>query len=584
MISGRYNTLRNGTRLVAQSPQATLSAQSQIFVRGHPHNSSSLSRPSTSCTRRRTLLGTSAIAAAAAAVAFDHFNELSTPVYNDAQTENGVSTASPNPIFDIIAPTKRTQQEQMYDRSQRQGVYAWGSNRYNVVAPDAPMMTLVKMPRSIPYFAGMALRDVVLEEKHGVAVDANGDVVQWGLGFFDPSSRLLAENLEEAPLGRRREKEKANELSPRGTLADLPRDPIKTLVGKDIVKIAANDEKVFALSRKGDVYVFSAIRQLQVFRGARKPWSANPVTLFGTWSQPEIDYAKLSLAPSVSLTRGDSIADIATGTSHLTALTKAGRVFSLPTDYHGNVFGQLGSRRVLLNSPWEPDSKPSLVEAIMEPRLLSQMYDPEQPDNATLLPLSGLPSTSLESDITLKPQPQSAGTATDPAPPPVPLTEPPSSIRFCTTLSEIPSLRQVVIADIAIGNEHCLARTSEGRVLAWGRHTHGQLGLGTNFSIECIPVPSEVVLAKSFSSSSRDVHCTGLAAGGDNSFFVTERTEDGRLGNGKSIDVLAAGKGQWGTLGNAMWSQVKPDPTRVKTVSGLMECESAPSHSSLATR
>lgn len=466
-----------------------------------------------------------------------------------------------------------TQPEQMRDRAQKQGVYAWGSNRYNVVAPDAPLTTLIKTPRSIPFFHGVALRDVVLEEKHGVAVDVHGDVLQWGLGFFDATSRALAGDIEEAPLGRRREKERANELSPRGSDAARPRDPIKTLVGKDIVRVAATDEKVVALSRKGDVYIFSAIQERQKPASTSKPWSANPLSLFGTLAGPQIDFEKVTMAPSVQLERGDRVSEIQTGASHLTALTQKGRVLSLPIDDKGNAFGQLGSRRVLLNSPATPDTKPSQVETVMEPRLLAQMTDPAQPPNATFLPSSRLPPTAPESNTTSKPQPPAVGTATDPPPPPQPLTEPASSIRFCTTLSEIPSLRQVPVSQIAVGNEHCLARTPDGRVLAWGRHTHGQLGLGVNFSIECIPVPSEVVLARCFPSSSRDVRCTNLAAGGDNSFFVTERREEGKLGTGKSIDVLAAGKGQWGTLGNAMWSQVKPDPTRVKTVSGLLECE-----------
>lgn len=507
-----------------------------------------------------------AASAVGTAVAVSYYTSRP-PLLNDAPS------ASPNPVNDIITPTTMSQPEQMRDRAEKQGVYAWGSNRYNVVAPDAPLTTLVKTPRSIPFFHGMALRDVALEEKHGVAVDVNGDVLQWGLGFFDATSRALAQDIEEAPLGRRREKERANELSPRGSDAARPRDPVKTLVGKDIVRVAASDEKIYALSKRGDVYVISAIQERQRRAQPSKPWSANPLSLFGTLGASDIDYEKVSLAPSISLPRGDRIAEIQSGSSHVTALTQKGRVLSLPIDDKGNAFGQLGSRRVLLNSPATPDSKPSHVETVMEPRLLAQANDPAQPTNATLLPSSRLPPSPPDSNATSKPQPQAVGTPTDPPPPPTPLTEPPSSIRYCTTFSEIPSLRQVTVEQIAIGNEHCLARTPDGRVLAWGRHTHGQLGLGASFSIECVPVPSEVVLARCFATSSRDVKCTGLAAGGDNSFFVTERREEGKLGTGKSIDVLAAGKGQWGTLGNAMWSQVKPDPTRVKTVSGLLECE-----------
>lgn len=570
MIGARQKVVHRSSRA---GGQALLVPRQNLPRLARYHTTASRGKPSDDSSRKlsRTLFAGASLAAASFALASSSGADKKL-LHNDAAPPPP-SSSSPNPIMDIVTPTTRTQQEQMYDRAQRQGVYAWGSNRYNVVAPDAPSTTLVKTPRSIPFFAGMALRDVLLEEKHGVAVDAHGDVVQWGLGFFDPTSRLQIDNIEEAPLGRRREKEKANELAPRGSDASRPRDPVKTLVGKDIVKVAANDDKVYALSKRGEVYVFSAIRELQKPVKTSKPWSANPLSLFGTLSPAEIDYEKVTVAPSVSLARGDKISSLAAGNSHITALTKLGRVLSLPIDQNGNAFGQLGFRRVLLNSPSTPDSKASHVETVFEPRLLAQLSDASQPDNVTTLPSSKLPPSPPESNTTSKPQPQTVGSADDPPPAPVPLTEHPSSIRYCTTFSEVPSLRQVQIAEIAVGNEHCLARTPEGRVLAWGRHTHGQLGLGVNFSIECVPVPSEVVLARCFGASSRDLKCTGLAAGGDNSFFVTERREDGRLGTGKSIDVLAAGKGQWGTLGNAMWSQVKPDPTRVKTISGLMECE-----------
>lgn len=560
----------NAARLTRQSAVKSRIVHSNLSVQRRAISQSSSSSSSASAawkasqhTSRRFVGG--AVSALAAAASISYF---ASPISNEA------AQAPPSSVDDIVTPTIVSQQDQMRERARQQGVYAWGSNRYNVVAPDAPMITLVKTARSIPFFSGMALRDIVMEEKHGVAVDAHGDVLQWGLGFFDATSRAVIDNIEEAPLGRRREKERANELSPRGSDAARPRDPVKTLVGKDIVRVAASDEKIYALSRKGDVYVFSAIQERQVPpSGQGKPWSANPLSLFGTFSARQIDHEKLKLAPSAGLSSRDRVAEIQAGSNHLTALTKEGRVLALPIDDKGNAFGQLGFRRVLLNSPATPDSKATQIETILEPRLLAQMTNPEEPPNATLMPSSQLPPSPPVSNTTSKPQPQAVGTPTDPPPSPTPLTEPPSSIRYCTTLSEIPSLRQVDVAQIALGNEHCLARTSDGRVLAWGRHTHGQLGLGVNFSIECIPVPSEVVLVRCFPPSSRDVRCTSLAAGGDNSFFVTERREEGRMGTGKSIDVLAAGKGQWGTLGNAMWSQVKPDPTRVKTVSGLMECE-----------
>jgi alpha-tubulin suppressor-like RCC1 family protein len=153
---------------------------------------------------------------------------------------------------------------------------------------------------------------------------------------------------------------------------------------------------------------------------------------------------------------------------------------------------------------------------------------------------------------------------------------PAANIRYCTTLHEIPTLKGLQVDQIAAGSDHSVARTSRGQVLGWGRQTHGQTGLGAQIALEAVPVPTEVVLARSFANTSVDIHCTDIAAGADNTFFTMSRREPGGGGySGIKIDVLAVGKGQWGTLGNAMWSQVTLAPVKVKTVSGLIEFSEA---------
>ncbi|TKY87366.1 hypothetical protein EX895_004043 [Sporisorium graminicola] len=510
-----------------------------------------------------------AAAAAVTAAALTTWYATATPVHNEAAPS--VATNSD------ITPTTMSQQDQMRQRAKLQGVYAWGSNRYNVVAPDAPQVTLVRSPRSIPFFDGVALRDINLQEKHGVAVDANGDVYQWGLGFFDPALREAAA-IEDVPLGRRREKASANLNAPLGSTASLVLNPVKTLTGKNIIKVEATEEKIYALSKDGHVYVFSVVQQLQ-----SKPkypgWSPNPLKLFNAFASATIDHEVLHPAPSAHWGSTEKVYDIVAGDHHLLSISNKGRAFATPIGEEGNAFGQLGTRRVWLNSPRTPDSKPGHVETLLEPRVFAELEENHggRPI-ATLVPSGWLPAPSSETNRTSKPRASSEPafeTSTDPAPPPKPLTEPSGSIRWCTTLHEIPALRNVNIVQIAAGNEHSLARTHDGRVLAWGRHTHGQCGLGPSFSMECVPVPTEVVLSRSFPNSSLDVRASSIAAGADNSFFMTTRRESGGAGNGLKIDLLASGKGQWGTIGNAMWSQVVSQPSRVKTVSGLMEFSEA---------
>ena len=53
--------------------------------------------------------------------------------------------------------------------------------------------------------------------------------------------------------------------------------------------------------------------------------------------------------------------------------------------------------------------------------------------------------------------------------------------------------------------------------------------------------------------------------------FTVERKD----GSGIDIvDVLVCGNGQWGGLGNSMFSNAQSAPVRAKGVSGLLECES----------
>lgn len=494
------------------------------------------------------------------------------------------------PLYNEVASL--TQQEQMRARAKSQGVYAWGSNRYNVVAPDTPLTTFIKSPRSIPYFDGMSLRDLQMEERHAVAVDANGDILQWGLGFFDASLENInrEENLDDVPLARRREKEKANELMPKGSLGAQPTSPVHTLKGKDIVKVAASDEKIYALSSKGKVYVFSSIQARQ-WPGKRPGWSANPFTLFGTFDKTEIDHEILNATPAAKLASGERIVDIQAGSHHLLSLSNKGRTFSTPIDHDGNIYGQLGLRRVLLGN------KNSYREVLMEPKMLTEAEQPTIFHQGQILPAWALPPGMEDKSKTKKPVtgPENRGIFVRDKSKEEKVVEifrdengmlpgvglpsltsskdirPQANIRFCLALHEIPTLRDVRIAQIATGSDHSVVRTTQGKVLGWGRQTHGQTGMGAQIALEAIPVPTEIVLSKAFPNSSVDIHCTNISAGADNTFFTMSRREPGSIGTGIKVDLLAVGKGQWGTLGNAMWNQVTVVPARVKTVSGLLE-------------
>lgn len=470
--------------------------------------------------------------------------------------------------------------------------------RYNVVAPDVPLTTFIKTPRSIPYFDGMALRDLAMEERYGVAVDAVGDVLQWGLGFFDASLENInrEENLDDVPLARRREKEKANELTPRGSLGAVPLPPVKTLVGKDIVKVTTSDSKIYALSRHGKVYIFSSVQRRQ-WPGKAPAWSWNPFSLFGSLDSSEIDHVVMQPTPAAKFGRSERVVDIKAGSHHLLALSNKGRTFSCPIDPDGNAFGQLGLRKVLLG-----DSS-RYREVNMAPRMLTDTEPAQVFHQGQILPAWALPPGLEATSQTKKPVwgPENRGIFV--RPPQVDIDalqekevegtsheelggavgvggrstassqdiNPFVDIRFCSSLHEIPALKDTNVVQIASGSDHSVARTDKGKIFGWGRQTHGQTGIGAQIAMEAIPIPTEVVLSKAFPNSSVDIACTDVKAGADNTFFTMYRREPANRGLSGKIDLLAVGKGQWGTLGNAMWNQVTVVPARVKTVSGLQE-------------
>jgi alpha-tubulin suppressor-like RCC1 family protein len=146
----------------------------------------------------------------------------------------------------------------------------------------------------------------------------------------------------------------------------------------------------------------------------------------------------------------------------------------------------------------------------------------------------------------------------------VPGDESSLDIRYNTTLNPINSLASIPISQISAGDRTSFVRTSpEGRVLGFGANEFGQIGLGANFAVDVVPTPTEIILAKEYRGGTI-VKCLDVAAGGNNTFFIVERS--GPQDDGKTfVDVLAVGSGLHGTLGNGLWSSVSGQPAKVKT-------------------
>ncbi|KAH9171455.1 RCC1/BLIP-II [Lactarius sanguifluus] len=221
------------------------------------------------------------------------------------------------------------------------------------------------------------------------------------------------------------------------------------------------------------------------------------------------------------------ITSIAAGRDHLLALTSSGRTFVHPITKNANTHGQLGFRKFDIPDPSAPlpplhdltSSSPQEPSPIRMPRVLVTRAD--HPRLLLLL----LAPTSVSGNV-------------------VDVDD--TTLDFSDRFFEVPALRGIRAVQIAAGARSSFVRTDAGRVLGWGANDYGQIGLGGNVTLDTITVPTEVVLWR------------GTPSGTHLAFFTVER-------------VLSCGNGQYGGLGNALFSNAQSIPVRTKAVSGLLE-------------
>lgn len=429
-------------------------------------------------------------------------------------------------------------------------LFLWGSNEHAVVAPDQQQSEVVRRPRLLQ--DGLALRDLHLQETYGAAVDVNGDVLQWGDGFAPAASGDFA--------------------------------PVKTLRGFDIARLACTGQHIFALTRGGKVYAFPAARDAQSIDNGDSAAKASWLGWLWPFGASNPVKAIVTIQPDSQLSRGERFVDLSAGEQHVLARTSSGRAFACAAGPLANSRGQLGVRSVkpadnidatnsdglallapdpLLNEVKRAVRRPTALEPMLIPPGMTR----EQFEASTETFFDSVRTKYPPSSTTEFGPP---AVTEHPAPPTTPATRP-----FSTTLHEIPSLRGIEIGSIKCGFRHSLFLLSSGRALALGANTHGQLGLGSPFAgLMSVEVPAEVSGALR-----RGGRVTQIEAGGDGSWWVVEREDaegaassmrSGRGTGRRIVELLAAGQGQFGAIGNGTWSHSSA-PTRVKTVSGLLE-------------
>jgi hypothetical protein len=138
-------------------------------------------------------------------------------------------------------------------------------------------------------------------------------------------------------------------------------------------------------------------------------------------------------------------------------LTSNGRAFAVPTSLRGNSHGQLGFRKVnvlLASSSFGLEQVELTPDALRDPLATATPFR-RGPKEGSLMS-----QVESGSSYVLNTIQQDRRIAND------------SAIRFCTTLTEIPSLRGVAVSQIATGGRATFARVG-GRALAWGANEHG---------------------------------------------------------------------------------------------------------------
>lgn len=194
--------------------------------------------------------------------------------------------------------------------------------------------------------------------------------------------------------------------------------PILTLSGKDIVSLQLTRNKLYALSSSGQIFILSSKQDNDI----ASPGSSSPVAWL--WGRDRSSQGVVQVQPREQLGWREKVVEISAGRDHLLARTSNGRVFTLPISKKANSHGQLALRKV------------EFVDSV----------------SGNSIPVDLIPKS---------PQPGALSDIDD------------QSIKFCTTLFEVPSLKGLTIVQVAAGSRSSFVRTADGQLLAYGANEFG---------------------------------------------------------------------------------------------------------------
>jgi len=285
--------------------------------------------------------------------------------------------------------------------------------------------------------------------------------------------------------------------------------------------------------------------------------------------------------PEITL-KGKDLINLAISRDRILALSKSGKVFSLPVSSAEQISGPKPQE-----STWLPfwSSTSPLAYRDLTPKTLTYSERISALD-------SGLEHALL---LTTSGRVFSAASATDRYPNRGQLGLP--GLSWLTRPEgdfdqphELTTLKGFPVAQLACGDYHSLVLDRDGRVFTWGDNASGQLGFEFSAENSVVDAPSLLPTQRLYSNSGSAQGATlvpkitSVAAGGANSYITVDATHtlsrrdeatlserQKRLQGRVTADTFAFGTGIQGQLANNRWTHTQTSPTKIPSLSGLFE-------------
>lgn len=131
--------------------------------------------------------------------------------------------------------------------------------------------------------------------------------------------------------------------------------------------------------------------------------------------------------------------------------------------------------------------------------------------------------------------------------------------------------RQIV--QVACGDYHTLARSSDGELFTFGLNSYGQLGFAVSYDTEYVAFPKKLTTFNAQVKNNNLIKCVDIGCSGNTSYIGVVQAEMDRLSKSNldyakcasdmNIQYFSFGNGIYGQLGNGHYKHSQSQPTRL---------------------